>query len=294
MIKPIAFDKKKKIGVVALAGPMEQEEVLAGEEALKELGFDVLIAPSCFERNGYLAGTSDMDRAMDLMMLFANDEVGAILNMRGGYGSNRIVPYLKGFNFASYPKPFIGYSDITYMHIYLNQVHELITYHGPMLKDLKTGDKLTVSSFIDAGLQGKNVTMEQVEYYDVNMPMATGLTVGGNLSIVCSTLGTSVEINTQGKVLFLEEVNEESYQIDRLLMQLLYAGKLGDCSGIILGDFKGTNQMEIFDTIKKILTPLGKPIAYGIPAGHTIPNVVIPLGVRCALVPAEGRIEIGY
>jgi len=294
MIKPTPFAKGKKIGIVALAGPMKREDLLAGEKTLKNLGFDVLMAPSCFERDGYLAGTSDMDRAMDLMMLFADDEVGAVLNMRGGYGSNRTVPYLKGFNFARYPKPFIGYSDITYMHLYLNQVHGLITYHGPMLKDLTTGDALTTSSFMDVGLQGESITMKQVPYYDRNLPTTTGTTVGGNLSIVCSTLGTPMEINTKGKVLFLEEVNEEPYQIDRLLMQLLYAGKLDVCSGIILGDFKGSDQVGIFDTIKKVLTPLEKPVAYGVPAGHTIPNVVIPLGARCVLIPAEGRIEIGY
>ena len=293
MIKPIPFKKDKKIGIVALAGPMNREDLLAGEKALKQLGFDVLIAPSCFEKNGYLAGTSDGNRAMDLMMLFAEDEVGAILNLRGGYGSNRIIPYLKGFNFASYPKPFIGYSDITYVHLYLNQIHGLVTYHGPMLKDITKGDSLTTTSFLDAALKGEAITMTQVSYYDSNLPVTTGTTVGGNLTIVCSTLGTSVEINTQGKVLFLEEVNEEAYQIDRLLTQLLYAGKLDHCSGIILGDFKGVNQREIFDTIKKILAPLGKPVAYGIPAGHTIPNVTIPLGTRCMLIPTEGRIEIG-
>jgi len=292
MTKPIPFVKDKKIGIVALAGPMKREDLLAGEATLKGMGFDVLIAPSCFEQDRYLAGHSDMDRAIDLMMLFADDEVDAILNMRGGYGSNRVVPYLKGFNFASYPKPFIGYSDVTYMHIYLNQIHGLITYHGPMLKDLTTGDALTVSSLMEVGLGGEGVLMEQVSYFNQDLPAVSGVTVGGNLSIVCSTLGTEVEIDTQGKVLFLEEVNEDPYQIDRLLMQLLFAGKLDQCVGIMLGDFRGRNPREIFETIRNILAPLGKPIAYGIPAGHTIPNVVIPLGVQCQLVPKARRIKI--
>ena len=292
MIKPVPFDKRKKIGIVALAGPMDTGNLLKGEDYLKGLGFDVLVAPSCFERHGYLAGLSDMDRAMDLMMMFADEEVGAILNMRGGYGSNRIIPFLKGFNFAKYPKPFIGYSDITYIHLYLNQTHHLITYHGPMLKDLATGDATTTQGFLNAALQGEAVKMEHVKFYDHCLKEATGLTIGGNLSLVVSTLGTPFEVQTKGRVLFLEEINEEPYQIDRLLMQLHFAGKLSDCCGIILGDFKGQDKKEIALTLKRILKPFGIPIAYDIPAGHTIPNLTIPLGKTCRLIPEFGRIEI--
>jgi muramoyltetrapeptide carboxypeptidase len=157
---------------------------------------------------------------------------------------------------------------------------------------LKSGDQLTTSSFIDVALEGQSVLMEQVDYFDPNLPPTSGLITGGNLSIICSTLGTPMEIDTKGKMLFLEEINEEPYQIDRLLMQLLYAGKLDDCNGIMLGDFKGPDQEGIFHTIKKILEPLGKPVAYRIPAGHTIPNVTIPLGVHCQLVPKERCILI--
>jgi len=290
MIKPPPFSKSKKIGIVALAGPMDSETLLQGEDFLKSLGYDVLIAPSCFEADRYLAGSSDEARAMDVMMLFAEDDIGAILNMRGGYGSNRLMPYLKDFNFAKYPKPFIGYSDLTYLHIFLNQHHQLITYHGPMIKDLLKNEQVTLDGLTKTCLNGEPLTLTGVHYLTKQGSGGKGRTVGGNLTLVVSTLGTAYEIDTRGKILFLEEINEAPYSIDRLLMQLVYAGKIHECAGLILGDFSGEDQEGILETIAKILLPMNKTIAYGVPAGHTSPNVTIPLGVMCMLDVAGRRI----
>ena len=290
MIKPPPFSKSKKIGIVALAGPMNSDTLLQGEDFLKSLGYDVLIAPSCFEKDRYLAGNSDRDRALDLMMMFAEDEIGAILNMRGGYGSNRLMPYIKDFNFAKYPKPFIGYSDITYLHIFLNQHHKLITYHGPMIKDLLKNEPLTMDGFVKTCLNGEPLTLNGVQYLSSPKNQVAGQTVGGNLTIVASTLGTAYEIDTRGRVLFLEEINEEPYSVDRMLMQLVYAGKIHDCVGIILGDFGGVDKEGVLKTIEDILLLANKVIAYNIPAGHTTPNITIPLGVMCVLDVVSKRI----
>lgn len=291
MIKPPPFNRNKKIGIVALAGPMESAKVLEGERYLRALGYEVIIAPSCFERNRYLAGITDADRALDLKMMFADDEVGAIVNMRGGYGSNRILPYLAGFEFARYPKPFIGYSDITYMHIYLNQTHGLITYHGPMINDLLKNDLLTTGSFIKTALNAQPLTLKEIEFMNIGNRHSSGIIVGGNLSMICSTLGTRAEVDTRGKIIFMEEINEEPYSVDRLLMQLVHAGKIEECAGIILGDFSGTPQKEVFQTIEEILIPHGKVIAKNIPAGHTIPNISIPLGTHCELDTNKSEIR---
>ncbi|MCL1990536.1 MAG: LD-carboxypeptidase [Defluviitaleaceae bacterium] len=290
MTKPPPFDPKKKIGIVALAGPMDGQMLLEGEAQLKKLGYEVLIAPSCFEAHRYLAGVSDEARALDLKMLFTDDDIGAILNMRGGYGSNRILPYLQGFNFANYPKPFIGYSDMTYMHLYLNQCDQLITYHGPMIKDLLEDDELTTENWIKTALEGIPLTLKSVTFMNKGSGQVSGRTVGGNLTLICSTLGTMTEIETAGKILFMEEINEAPYSVDRLLMQLLYAGKLHECAGIILGDFGHQDQEAVMETLKDILLPTGKMIAYGVPAGHVLPNLTIPLGARCVLDPLGQRI----
>ena len=136
-----------------------------------------MVAPSCYERKGYLAGMSDRRRAEDLIMMFADDEVDAILCMRGGYGCNRIIPYLKNFKFSKYPKPFGGYSDITYLHIYLNQCHNLITYHGPMLKDLMLKDEVTLQSAKHVIIEAKPVELTDISYYDDTKDSVEGLSL---------------------------------------------------------------------------------------------------------------------
>lgn len=293
MIQPKALLPGGKIGIVALAGPLEVETVFKGEATLKELGFDVVVAPSCYERKGYLAGMSDRRRAEDLIMMFADDEVDAILCMRGGYGCNRIIPYLKNFKFSKYPKPFVGYSDITYLHIYLNQCHNLITYHGPMLKDLMLKDEVTLQSAKHVIIEAKPVELTDISYYDDTKDSVEGILVGGNLTIICSTLGTPYEIDTKDKILFIEEVNEPVYAIDRLLTQLRYSGKLEDAAGIMIGDFNVFDKKASAKLLKKMLKGLGKPVAYGIESGHCSPLLTLPMGAKVCLNPNEHRVKIG-
>ena len=295
MIEPKPLKMGGKIAIVAPAGPLEAETVLKGEEVLKEMGFDVIITPSCFERKGYLAGLSDRQRAEDIMM-FADDEVDAILCMRGGYGCNRIIPYFKNFKFENYPKPFIGYSDITYLHLFFNQYHHLITYHGPMLKDLLIKNETTTNHFLETIMGETTFDMIDVPYYNQTVCPASGILVGGNLTIICSTLGTPYEIDTRGKILFIEEVNEPVYAVDRLLMQLKFSGKLNDAAGIILGDFNVYDKKETDKLLKRTLTSCHKPIAYNIPSGHCNPLITLPLGAYVTLNPQTNSLSIqqGY
>ena len=290
MIEPKPLKMGGKIAIVAPAGPLEAETVFKGEEVLKEMGFDVIITPSCFERKGYLAGLSDRQRAEDIMMMFADDEVDAILCMRGGYGCNRIIPYFKNFKFENYPKPFIGYSDITYLHLFFNQYHHLITYHGPMLKDLLLKNETTTNHFLETIMGETTFDMIDVPYYNQTVCPASGILVGGNLTIICSTLGTPYEIDTRGKILFIEEVNEPVYAVDRLLMQLKFSGKLNDAAGIILGDF------NVYDKKERTLTSCHKPIDYNIPSGHCNPLITLPLGAYVTLNPQTNSLSIqqGY
>lgn len=292
MIEPKPLRRGGTIAIVAPSGPLEAETVFKGEELLKEMGFDVIIAPSCFEKKGYLAGLSDRQRAEDIMMMFADEEVDAVLCMRGGYGCNRIIPYLEHFKFEKYPKPFIGYSDITYLHIFLNQFHQLITYHGPMLKDLLTKNQTTTQHFLETIMGEMSFDMIDVPYYNRNLCPASGILVGGNLTIICSTLGTSYEIDTCGKILFIEEVNEPVYAIDRLLMQLKYSGKLDDAAGIILGDFNVYDKKETDKLLRRTFRLCNKPIAYNIPSGHCKPIITLPLGSFVTLNPSNNSLSI--
>lgn len=292
MIQPKPLKVGGTIGIVAPAGPMEAETIFKGEELLKEMGFEVIIAPSCFERKGYLAGLSDKRRAEDVMMMFADDQIDAILCMRGGYGSNRIVPYFQDFNFSRYPKPFIGYSDITYLHLYFNQCHQLMTYHGPMIKDLLLKDQLTNNHFLETIMGETSFDMIDVPYFGSSLCPVEGELVGGNLTIICSTLGTPFEINTCNKILFIEEVNEPVYVIDRLLTQLKYSGKLDEVAGIVLGDFNVYDPKETMKLLKKLLRSLKKPIAYNVPSGHCSPLITLPLGAYVRLNPQSNSFSI--
>ena len=290
MIEPKPLKVGGTIAIVAPAGPLDSETLFKGEEFLKQRGYRVIIAPSCFEGTEYLAGKSDYQRAEDIRMMFADDEVDAILSMRGGYGCNRVIPYLRDFKFSKYPKPFIGYSDITYLHVFLNQKHNLMTYHGPMIKDLLEDEELTVHHFFNTIMGKTEFDIVDVPYFDERLPQVSGDIVGGNLSIICSSLGTPYEIDTCDKILFIEEVNEPVYAVDRLLMQLLYAGKLHDAKGIVLGDFNVYEREENAALLKKMLSPLKKPVAYDIPSGHCRPLITLPLGACVTLNPQDNVI----
>lgn len=290
MILPKPIKRGGTVGIVALSGPLDAEVVFKGEAQLQKLGYNVVIAPSCFESRGYLAGSSDRARAQDLMIMFSDDEIDAILCMRGGYGCNRIVPYLKKFDFSKYPKPFIGYSDITYMHLYLNQKHQLMTFHGPMIRDLLTENEATTQTFLNCVSGDYAYEMLEIPYYQTDLEAACGQVVGGNLSIICSTLGTPYEIDTKGKVLFIEEINEPVYVIDRLITQLKYSGKIDDAVGIMMGDFNVYDKVATHKLLKKMFRGYKKPIAYDIPSGHCMPNYTIPLGATAQLNPSAQSI----
>ncbi|MGL4336028.1 MAG: S66 peptidase family protein [Turicibacter sp.] len=291
MIQPKPLKKGGTIGIVALAGPMDSQVLLKGEALLNEMGFEVVIAPSCFEKHGYLAGTSDLRRAQDLMVMFSDDDIDAILCMRGGYGCNRILPYINQFNFSKYSKPFIGFSDITYLHIYFNTYHKLMTFHGPMIKDLLAKNELTTTHFLSTVGGNYNFELIDVPYFKQSVNKAEGELIGGNLSIICSTLGTPYEIDTRGKILFIEEINEPVYVIDRLMSQLAFSGKLEDACGIIFGDFNVYDKEDTLKLLKKMLRTYKKPVAYKVPAGHCSPNMTLPFGVNVKLDPSSTSIS---
>ena len=292
MIVPKPLKKGDTIGIVAPSGPLEAKVLLLGEQFLIESGYRVVIAPSCFEKQGYLAGASDEQRAQDLMMLFADADIDAILCMRGGYGSNRLLPYIKDFNFSEYPKIFIGFSDITYLHIFLNQKHQLMTFHGPMISDLIRRNDETNQHFFEVLSGNYLIKMTNLNYYNEQHQPVEGEIVGGNLSIICSTLATPYEINTKGKILFIEEVNEPVYVIDRLLMQLKLSHKLDDAAGIILGDFNVFDKEKTEKLLRQMFKLSPIPVAFFIPTGHCLPHYILPLGAPAILNPAQKTLRI--
>ncbi|MCL1949836.1 MAG: LD-carboxypeptidase [Turicibacter sp.] len=293
IIEPIPLPPGGTIAIVAPAGPLRNEALLIeADTLLKSWGYNVIKTPSCFRKyKDYLAGDSDGHRAQDLMKVFSDDSVDAILCMRGGYGSNRLIPYFEHekFDFSKYPKPFIGYSDLTYLHIYFNQRHGLMTFHGPMLKELVREEDVTNEHFLNVISGGHHFDLETVPFYDNRLPRVSGTLVGGNLSIVCSTLGTPYEIDTKEKVLFLEETDEDTYRVDRMIMQLLLAGKLHDAKGIILGEFnvRDKNGQQV---AKSMIALLKKPLAFDVESGHGERILTLPMGAYVTMDPQAGTL----
>ncbi|CAM4180332.1 S66 peptidase family protein [Lederbergia lenta] len=275
------------IGITAPAGPVDVEMLEEAILAVKELGFQVVIGLTCYENEGgYLAGPALL-RAQELNWMFANPDITAILCLRGGYGTLQILHLLDYDLIARNPKKIVGYSDITALHIVLQQRSNLATIHGPMAaSDLISADDFTKESLL-------NVLMERNGYNFVINPKeepigclvpgyVEGILTGGNLSVLVSTLGTPYEIDTCGKILFLEDIGEEPYKIDRMLTQLLLAGKLSDSSGIVLGTwnkcYSNKQGYQVEDLFEKLIKPLNKPTIFNLRAGHCSPMVTLPMG----------------
>ncbi|MFZ5965955.1 MAG: S66 peptidase family protein [Bacillota bacterium] len=303
MIKPRPLKQGAMIGLTAPAGAADYEDVIKAVSAIKEMGFEIKIGESCYARHGYLAG-NDHQRANELNKMFSDTSIQAIICLRGGYGTPRILDKLDYKMIKNNPKVFIGYSDITALHIAITQKSELITFHGPMAaSDMGKGlDDFSKQSLIRAVFHGKskgNMTNPEGEKIGCFVEgQAVGRITGGNLSLIASTIGTPYEIDTRNKILFLEDVGEEPYRIDRMLCQLLLARKLHDAAGIILGDWKQcepeepSKSLSLLEVFHEIICPLQKPTVFNVKAGHCSPMLTIPLGVKCSLDASIGKIEI--
>ena len=278
------------IGVLAPGFYGEQyEEAIA---LLKKQGYRVKLAPSCTARQGYFAG-ADFLRASDINRMFLDDEVKAILCLRGGYGSARLLNKLDYKAIADHPKALIGFSDVTALHAALWENCRLATIHGPMLVSLRKRNVYALEQFLN-GISSAaplgEVKLPQGKQLQTVVPgEAEGVVVGGNLTVVASLVGTPYELKGDGALLLLEEDGEDSYRIDRMLNQLWQNGLLQRVSGILLGDFLGADDdLDPGDyTADEVLTYYarlcGKPVIKGVPAGHGTDNAFLPLGVHAVM-----------
>ncbi|RDY24693.1 LD-carboxypeptidase [Romboutsia maritimum] len=287
------------IGIVAPSGPLKKGNLEEIKSKIESYGYKVNIGKSCYlNYKGYLAG-EDYIRAKDIEKMFLDDSINAIMCLRGGYGSTRILNMINYKIISENPKIFIGFSDITALHIAFNQKCNLTTYHGIMASTSIEWDDFTYKSLIETinfkrELNIRNPKGEEIKTFCRGI--SQGILVGGNLSLLASTLGTEYEINTKNKILFIEEIGEYIYRIDRMLTHLDLAGKFKDCSGIIYGDFKdciksSPDDCEIIEILKEISLKYNKPSVYNIKSGHCMPMITIPLGGECILNASEKTIK---
>ena len=292
--KPNRLRLGARIGVVAPAGCVEQDSLQAGIEAIRAEGFEVELSPNLFETKGYLAGAAQ-DRATDVVNFFRRRDIDAIFCARGGFGSVQLLPYLNR-ELGGYPKIFLGYSDVTILLNWLRQSCGMVTFHAPMVAmDFARGlQELTKAHFwplLTGEMTGWRVDLGEV----IRAGKAQSEIMGGCLSILVTTLGTPYEIDTRGKLLFLEDVGEKPYRIERMLTHLQMAGKLDGVAGVLFGDFTdcdGNGSRGIREIVIEMFHDAPYPVVMGMRAGHGSENLALPFGVNALLDGDSGKLEL--
>lgn len=288
------------VGVCAPGGAVDAGRLEKGIAALRELGFEVRASEGLRARNRFAAGTVER-RLAELHGLFQDDAVAAIVCARGGAGAGWLLPRLDADLLRAHPKVFVGYSDITLLHLYLNRLG-LVTFHGPMAAWELASGAYHRSSFLGAVTgQGGPYASEPDDLVSLRPGTAQGVLRGGCLSLLAAAAGTPWALRTDGEptVLFLEDVDEKPYRIDRLLLQLRFSEAFDSVAGIVFGDMKGcapalAADYSLEDVILEALAGLDVPIALGLSSGHTThPSVTLPLGVQARLVCGDdARFEV--
>lgn len=281
------------VGLVCPSSAIGTEKIAQCVNAMEALGYKVKTADNLdTDYAGYMAGTGKV-RGEWINKMFADPEVKAIFCVRGGDGSSRIMEYLDYELIRKNPKVFVGYSDVTNLHLALTQNCDLVTFHGPMVSSniVSDFDKETEESLyqaIEAETEYQLVNPAGFDIQVLKEGKATGRLIGGNLSLLSASMGTPYEMDTEGKILFIEEVCEPMSKIEKWAYHLRNAGKLKACAGIILGQFtKVVNEecpeYDVIQCMTDILAGLEIPVLYNVQSGHGKPMATLPMGALCTV-----------
>jgi muramoyltetrapeptide carboxypeptidase len=288
----------------------DPDRLALATQTLKYFGLRARVGKGVGKKSGYFGNSAD-ERLDDLHTMFRDPEVNAVFAIRGGYGAQQLLDRIDYDLIRSHPKIFLGYSDITALHLAINKYARLVTFHGPIV--LSRFTDFTLDHFRRALFNPKpigklaNPPEEGVlrpahSVRTIRPGRATGPLIGGNLTLVSTTMGTPYEIDTRGKILFLEDIDEETYRIDRMLTQLRLAKKLEQAAGIIFGECNGCaprdykpsmeSNYSLGEVLDAILGPLKVPVVSGLTIGHTSDQLTLPVGVTATLDATAGALEI--
>ena len=283
---PAYLTKGDTIGIVCPSGYMDYEKATTCIEVLKQWGYGVVIGKTLGNRFHYFSGT-DAERLQDLQMMLDDTSVKAILCGRGGYGMSRIIDQLNFTRFNKEPKWLIGFSDITVLHAHVYSRLNIATLHAPMAGAFnEAGYKNEFVQSLKKALKGNNSNYACKVHALNRAGYATGELIGGNLSLVAHLIGTASSYTTKGKILFLEDIGEYIYHIDRMFIQLKRSGMLHQLAGLIIGGFseiKDTTTpfgMDVFAAIQSHVAEFTYPVCYEFPVSHEQNNYALKIGVK--------------
>ena len=290
-ILPPRLQRGDTIGIIAPAGPIrDQEQFAAGVRVIREMGFEVRFDRDIERREGYLAG-EDARRAEEFNTLWAAPEIKALFAARGGYGSLRIAAHLDMEMIRAQPKILVGFSDITVLLCAVGKGADLLTFHGPTVSTLATCDQDSRTSLFDtisSPRPPEPIRPERLEILaDGN---AKGRLMGGNLTNLCHLVGTPYEPDWRQTILFLEDVGEAPYRVDRMLTHLATAGKFTEIAGLLLGEFTECGDTEAIWRRALELTGGNIPVWGNFPVGHGKRNLTLPVGLAAEMDSGRGRL----
>jgi len=297
LLRPPAIVKGDTIGIVSPSYAPKLGWLQRGVSALERAGFRVMLDPDV-DRPPRFSRAEDQRRAESLMRIWVNPEVKAIIASTGGYGAVRLLPHLDPRVFESNPKALVGYSDITAIHLWLMRRANLRSFHGPTVDDLipSLRDPTTASLITALTVPCPAARIGRDLSRGVVAGRATGRIVGGNLSLVQQTIGTSYQVDMEGAILFIEETRDPMSVVDERLVHLRAAGLLGTVAGIVFGQLSldRSEEDEFEDFLLDLISDLDVPVLMDFPAGHENPNLTIPFGTEVELVVEDGRGWISY
>lgn len=311
LIKPRVLRRGDTVGVITPSTYVADPDALAlVPRTIEFFGLKVKWGANVRKRAGYLGGSID-DRLADLHAMFADPEVDAVFCIRGGYGSPQLLDRIDYGLIGKNPKIFLGYSDITAMHLAIHKRTGLVTFHGPVALSRFTPytQELFKKAMFEAAPIGRvgnppddSALRPSHMTRAIRGGRARGRLIGGNLSLISATMGTPFEIDTRGAIFFIEDVGEQPYSMDRMLTQLRLAGKFDDCAGVIFGECAGCRPREfqpsfestfsLGEVADQILGGLKVPVLSGLTIGHTADQATLPMGVAASMDADKGELVI--
>jgi muramoyltetrapeptide carboxypeptidase len=288
IIRPESLKPGDRIGIIAPASSFNRDAFERGCQNLRRLGYEPVFSDDIFDRDLYFAGSAER-RLHEFESMLRRDDVAALLGVRGGYGSNYLLERLNFELFTQHPKIILGCSDLTSLLTAISDRTGLVTFHGPMVAKDIAGGSFERSSWTNALAAAANWTIPTEDAEVLKPGTARGRLYGGCLSMLVASLATNFEIRTDDALLFMEDIAEKPYQIDRMLMQLRLAGKFQNVRGFIFGEMldciqPGKQDYTLQEVITRVLGEYNVPVVYGVKSGHVSGgNLTLPFGVRAEL-----------